>query len=415
MTRGPLARYYVLLGLAFAAVLAISRVSFSGAVIAASVSLIWLGWSVAETVDDLTSQADRSLHQLEHRTAVEAADLGRDRDRLAIILDNIVEAVAAVDAQGTVIALNPAFCQLFDLSPSSVGTPLLEALRHPKLTALLGEVLKGGKVKVEEIELYGKDETHFEAHAVPLLGARQRGALLILHDITRIHKLEKVRRDFVANVSHELRTPLASIRGFAETLRDGALDDREHSQEFLEAIEKDAQRLTALVDDLLDLSAIESGQRPPKPAPVRLLEVAKEAAAALRPLAERQGVAVLIKGEPGPEAKADRGQMTQVFTNLLANAIKFNHAEGSVTVTAEVEGKTVTVFVSDTGLGIPDEDLPRVFERFYRVDKARSRDMGGTGLGLAIVKHIIEAHHGVVGVQSRVGEGSVFRFTIPVG
>ncbi len=412
--RGPVGRFCASLGVAFAAVVAFSRLSLAAGAASGAVSFAWLAWTSLSLARDFSDSAERALNELTRRAGAEAAELARDRDRFLTILDNIVEAVAAVDAGGRVIFLNPAFCQLFQLSPAAVGLQLFEVLRHPKLTTLLAEVLKEGRVRVDEVELFGAEENHFEAHVVPLLGARQRGALVLLHEITRIRKLEKVRRDFVANVSHELRTPLASIRGFAETLRDGALDDNEHRLEFVEAIEKDAQRLAALVDDLLDLSAIESGQRPPRLENAPLLEIAREAGQAMRPLAERRRITIEVESASGPQARVDRRQMRQVFTNLIDNAIKFNRDGGRVTVRAETDGKTATVFVSDTGVGIPAEDLPRVFERFYRVDKARSREQGGTGLGLAIVKHLVEAHRGGVAVQSRPDEGSVFRFTIPV-
>ena len=324
--------------------------------------------------------------------------------------------MAAVDVQGRLIAANPAMRSLMGGTETSQGRSFIESLRHPKLQELLASVLKEGQGRLLEVTLFNPGELHFEAHAVPLReGSRSVGALLVLHDITRLRNLEKVRRDFVANVSHELRTPLASIRGFAETLRDGALDDLEHRVEFVEAIEKDAQRLSALVEDLLDLSAIESGQRQPVRQPVDLPALAREAALSLRPLAERRNVAIVVEAAPAmPAARADRAQIKQVLSNLLDNAVKFNHEGGRVTVSARAEGPLAVVTIADTGPGIPPEDLPRVFERFYRVDKARSSEVGGTGLGLSIAKHIVEANGGGISVESRLGEGAVFRFTLPL-
>lgn len=259
---------------------------------------------------------------------------------------------------------------------------------------------------------------------VPEMGAGELGKLgralnlladKVQEDLSRMRRLEELRREFVANVSHELKTPLTSIKGFAETLRAGAIDDPAHRMEFLAAIESDAQRLAALVDDLLDLSAIESGRRKAVLEPVSLLEVAHEAAAGLKTLADRQGVTLRVYDNPElPLVRADRKQISQVLRNLLENAVKFNREGGSAVVRAEAGSTEAVILVTDTGSGIPKEDLPRLFERFYRVDKARSRDVGGTGLGLSIVKHIIESHGGSVEVSSRLGEGSIFRVRLPL-
>lgn len=343
------------------------------------------------------------------------AELSRDKAQLTTILANIAEGIIAVDSQGRVIAANPALCALLSVDPASViSRPFFESIRHARLSELLSGVIKEEHIKVDEISIFSPDERLFEAHAVPLReGGRIAGALLVLHDITKLRHLERMRRDFVANVSHELRTPLASIRGFAETLRDGAVDDKEHRGEFLEEIEKGAEQLSALVDDLLDLSAIESGHRQPILEPVALLALAQETAATLRPLAERKKIHIEVVRSDIPHVRADRTQIRRVFLNLIENAVKYNKETGEVAISARVAGKYVEVSVSDTGSGIPEEDLPRVFERFYRVEKARSRELGGTGLGLAIVKHIVEVHSGKVTVESRLDEGSTFRFTLP--
>ena len=345
------------------------------------------------------------------------AELSGDRAQLETILANIIEAVAAVDQQGRIIALNPAMSSLFKVSrQEALGKVFVETFRHVRLKELVEAVIKERRGQMAEVAVFSPEERLFEAHAVPLAQDGQAlGALLVLHDITRLRHLERMRREFVANVSHELRTPLASIRGFAETLRLGAIDDVKHRLEFLEGIEKDAERLTALVDDLLDLSAIESGHRQPVKEPLDLPALAREAAASLRPLAERRKVDVRIEAGAGlPPVRADRSQLKQVFTNLLDNAVKYNRDGGSVTVTVSADGGFALVSVSDTGAGIPEADLPRVFERFYRVDKARSREEGGTGLGLSIVRHILEIHGGTIGVESRLGEGSLFRFKLPL-
>jgi len=234
------------------------------------------------------------------------------------------------------------------------------------------------------------------------------------HDIVELKRLEQIRKDFVANVSHELRTPLATIKSFAETLTSGAIEDKENRVEFVNVIENSADRMTALVDDLLQLSALESGKMPPNFEPLSLMRIAGEVTASLKPLAGKKEI--VLRLEPFhdvPEVRADKNQLKQVFTNLLDNAVKFSGEKGTVRIWAEAKNRGVSVSIQDTGVGIPADDLPRIFERFYRVDKARSREAGGTGLGLAIVKHIIEIHGGSISVESRPGAGSTFRFTLP--
>jgi two-component system phosphate regulon sensor histidine kinase PhoR len=250
------------------------------------------------------------------------------------------------------------------------------------------------------------------------LGRLGRGldelAAKVQQDIAQLRRSDQVRKDFTANVSHELRTPLAAIKAFAETLREGAVEDAEHRAEFLLEIETNADRMTRLVDDLLTLSALDSGVRTPASESVDLMRLAAEVTATLKPLAVRKQLGLRLEPfRDVPPVRGDRGQLKQVLTNLLDNAIKFTPEKGIVRLSAACAQGRVTVAVQDTGIGIPAEDLPRIFERFYRVDKARSRELGGTGLGLAIVKHIVEAHGGGVSVESRPEEGSTFRFSLP--
>jgi len=236
----------------------------------------------------------------------------------------------------------------------------------------------------------------------------------VQEDIAQLRRSDQVRKDFTANVSHELRTPLAAIKAFAETLHEGAAEDPEHRAEFIQEIESNADRMTRLVDDLLTLSTLDSKARSRALESVDLMRVAAEVTATLKPLASRKELGLRL--EPFhdiPPVRGDRGQLKQVLTNLLDNAVKYTPEKGLVRVSASCAESRVTVSVQDTGPGIPAEDLPRIFERFYRVDKARSRELGGTGLGLAIVKHIVEAHGGSVAVESRPGAGSTFRFTLP--
>jgi len=243
-------------------------------------------------------------------------------------------------------------------------------------------------------------------------------AVLVFHDITAVRRLEKVRKDFVANVSHELRTPLTSIKGYVEALLDGAKDDPEQTLRFLEIILKQTDRLNLILDDLLQLSQIESGQVLFKRDPISLSEVVDRTVALIKPLADKKGHTVTVAMPADlPPVLGDPERLAQVLTNLLDNAVKYTPANGSIHVTAHIAGdlpqRMVELRVTDTGLGIPEADRPRVFERFYRVDKARSRELGGTGLGLAIVKHIVEGHGGRVWVEGNQPIGSRFVVWLP--
>jgi two-component system phosphate regulon sensor histidine kinase PhoR len=348
---------------------------------------------------------------------VQLKDLAQENLRLAAVLSNMTEGVVAVDAQSRVLIMNPALGAIFGAEPAQArGRPFLEAVRHNQLNDLVHHVLKQAKPKSSEVHVFSSQESVFEAHAVPLLNAgHASGALLVLRDVTQLRHLEKVRRDFIANVSHDLRTPLASIKGFAETLRDGALADPTHALEFVQSIEKHADNMIALVQDLLELTSIESGQRRPSIRPVKVAEVLTEAIRDLAPLARKKNVEIKndVDSAAGT-ALVDEKQLKQILINLTENAIKFNEKNGWVRFTAERADGHLRLIVADNGAGIPAQDLARIFERFYRTDRARSRDHGGTGLGLSIVKHLVEANHGTVTVESSVGKGSQFTVSFPL-
>lgn len=357
-----------------------------------------------------------ALSRLKEKTDGAVAELIAEKARLSAILAGMVEAVVAVDNRGDIILVNAGLCELFSIdAQASQGKPFLEVLRQAELADILKEVLIDGKPRQMPARLFAPQERVFECHAVPLLrGKASLGALLVLHDITQVRRLEQMRRDLVANVSHELRTPLSAIKGYAETLLGGALEEPANRLEFVSAIEKEADNMSRLVDDLLDLAAIESGRRKPALEAVSLFAVAKNTIDKLRAAARKRNVSLEILPAEAPQVRADGKQLDQVFTNLIDNAIKYNREGGAVTVSFEAAADgAVTATVADTGIGVPTADLPRLFERFYRVDKSHSRELGGTGLGLSIVKHIVEAHHGSVSVESAEGQGSKFRFTLP--
>jgi two-component system phosphate regulon sensor histidine kinase PhoR len=254
----------------------------------------------------------------------------------------------------------------------------------------------------------------FEVNATPIFkDASVNGALVVIHDITEIRRLETVRRDFVANVSHELKTPLTSIKGFIETLLEGALEDKENNRNFLKIIQSHADRLDALVNDLLSLSHLESKEIRVDKTDFDLNAQVEEVLRGFKSQLKAKGIEVEYAVLKNLKVSADKDRIHQVLVNLIDNAIKFNKEKGSIKLYAESVNGNLKVIVEDSGMGIPSKDIPRIFERFYRVDKARSRELGGTGLGLSIVKHIIELHNGAVGVESTEGLGSKFWFTLP--
>jgi two-component system phosphate regulon sensor histidine kinase PhoR len=332
------------------------------------------------------------------------------------ILSNMREGVIAVDTNARVLFLNLAFAELFNIDPTQAKDKhLLEVVRQNQLNVLLQSVLQDQKVRTDELRIFNPDEHNFQAIAVPLVETGKKvGALMVLHDVTRVRRLEQVRRDFVANVSHELRTPLAAIKGFSETLLSGALSDPNASLDFVKAIEKHTDNMTALVEDLLDLTAIESGHQPPLKELIDLRVILREVVIGISPLARQKKIKINFKVPEGmPMVQVDKKHIKQIFNNLLDNALKFNSDSGCVELHSRVEGNQVHIDVIDSGIGIPPQDVSRIFERFYRVDKARSRAMGGTGLGLSIVKHLVEANGGSVIVQSTIGTGSTFTVSIP--
>jgi len=298
-------------------------------------------------------------------------------------------------------------------NPIPARMQLVELVRAPELREVLTRVLSTGESVKRRMQLPAADRV-FEVQAAPLTSGTARGAIAILHDITDLERLERIRRDFVANVSHELRTPLTAIRGYAETLLEGALEDQENNRRFLEIIKAHAIRLNNISSDLLALSELESGKARPEPEPVSVRGAVESAMHTLEAEARLRSVSLVSDHVEDVQVLGDRLQIEQALVNLLDNAVKFNRpgGEARMEVTHTGDGR-VKITLADTGIGIPHDDLPRIFERFYRVDKARSREVGGTGLGLSIVKHIIERANGTVSVESQLGKGSTFTLMLP--
>lgn len=323
-------------------------------------------------------------------------------------------AILILDGKDVILRANLAARPLFSKSLHwAIGKTLRQATQSSELADLAHEARTAGALCRNEIRLPGAGGVILRVAIAPVTGDEPDAARLVLvaDDVTELRRLETIRRDFVANVSHELRTPLASIRAMTETLQDGALQDPSVAYHFLATINNEAQRLTRISEDLLILSQAESRQ--PEKTRFLLAGMIDEAVVRFQPQAEKAGIQLTSDIPAALEVFANHDQIEQVLVNLIDNALKYTPAGGTACITAENQAQQVAIHVSDTGIGIMPQDLPRIFERFYRVDKARSRQSGGTGLGLSIVKHIIEAHGGQVTVQSRYGQGSTFTFTLP--
>jgi len=342
--------------------------------------------------------------------------LENENSRIHAILNSMVEGVIAVDKDTRVLSLNPTVENIFNLAPhNALGRIFLEVFPNNEIAEVIAQILKKGEFISKELALIWPVKKVFQVNASPIIeSGRVNGCLLVIHDISEIRRLETMRRDFVANVSHELKTPLTSIKGFVETLLEGAMEDKENSINFLKIINNHADRLNTLINDLLDLSHMESKEVVLKKERFILSELVSEIILGFKSQAKKKVVELSSELPKGLEISADKSKIEQVFTNLINNAIKYNKEKGFVRVYSEQLEDKIKIIIEDSGSGIPARDVSRIFERFYRVDKARSRELGGTGLGLSIVKHIVELHSGTVGLQSIEGLGSKFWFTLPL-
>lgn len=357
----------------------------------------------------------RAFDNMADRLQEKIGDITEARDRLQAMLGGMVEGVLVCDRDGRIILANRALSGLLELSDPPEGRTVAQAVRNSELREAIKAVLAGQDQVTLQINTLGQTARTLEVHVASLRGeAQRRGAVAVFHDVTERERLDRMRRDFVANLSHELRTPLTTMRGALETLLDGALDDPHYSRHFAESTLRQVERLARLVDDLLDLSRLESGQIKLEVEEFPAADLAHAALETVSELAWSRKVELsLALGREPVMIRGDQGQLEQALINLLHNAIAYNQEGGSVSLSIEQGQGEVRIQVSDSGVGIAPEHLPRLFERFYRVDKNRSRAEGGTGLGLAIVKHIVQAHGGRVAVESRPGRGSTFTISIP--
>lgn len=384
--------------------------------------------------DELSDLAD-TLNQTAARLDREIRMLSGERNRSGAILRSMVEGVAVIDAEERLVFYNRAFSEIFNVNGASgEGRPLIEMVRNSELLGLIRRALRGDEGLQSDIVMGITQTQNFSATAAPVKALeastasdrtapghtltsaeKPSGAVVVLHDVTELRRLERVRQDFVANVSHEFKTPLTAIQGFAETLLAGALDDPRNNRHFLEIIRNHAIRLARLTNDLLKLARIEAGKLEVEFSSVGLMELIEACADTSLLKANRKQITLEIVVPPRlPAVRGDAGLLRDVLQNLLDNAIQYTPTGGHVRVTAQARERDAVVIVEDTGIGIPLADQERIFERFYRVDAARSREAGGTGLGLSIAKHIVEAHGGKLWVDSAIGEGSKFSFSIPL-
>jgi two-component system phosphate regulon sensor histidine kinase PhoR len=359
------------------------------------------------------------LAEILNRMSVELSgkieQITEDKSQIQSILSSMVEGVLAIDPQGKVLQANLALCQMFELDKSFYGKPYYELIRSHELNQFIQTVLSSQESKSMEFSFIYPREKDFMVQSA--LVERQKEdaifAIFVFHDITELKKIERIRKDFVANVSHELRTPLTSIKGFVEALKDGAMNDPEKSARFISIISQHTNRMNKIISDLLQLSQIESKDFELKIESFLIKELFEEVLFALKPSTEEKSQNIeLILNSEDQKVLGDRSRITQALTNLVDNAIKYTPLNGNIKIQSRDKGEYIEIAVIDNGIGIPDKDLPRIFERFYRVDKDRSRESGGTGLGLSIVKHIIEAHGEKVSVSSQLSRGSEFSFRL---
>ena len=342
-----------------------------------------------------------------------------ERMQQQAVLSSMIEGVFAVNNDEQILSMNAAAAELLQVRPEdAIGKELTAVLRNSALQSFIEKALESDDPVEEEIMFHLNEERTLQTHGATLRDpdGASIGAVIVMNDVTRLRRLERIRRDFVSNVSHELKTPITSVKGFVETLLDGALDDPGDARHFLTIVQKHAERLNSIIDDLLILSRLEQDEGEPADVfQVRTLAgPVKEAIQLCAPVADQKKIKVNFECVPDVQARINARLLEQSMVNLIDNALKYSGSGSTVNVSLRKNGQNALIAVKDEGAGIPPEHIPRLFERFYRVDKARSRDMGGTGLGLAIVRHIVQSHGGQISVDSQLGRGSTFTIQLPL-
>jgi two-component system phosphate regulon sensor histidine kinase PhoR len=367
-------------------------------------------WHTNDDLGEIAASIDGMARELDTRLR----KLTEDTEQLQAVLGGMVEGVLVIDENDTIILANSHLREVLDVRGEPLGKRPIEALRNTAVEEILAEAAEAGKPVVREVRLGAGMPRVLRVHATSFASGPGTGVVAVFHDITEIRRVEYIRRDFVTNASHELKTPLTAIRGFAETLLAGELPE-EDRRRYLTIIQNHAERLSRLVEDLLELSRAESSRLALEPRSVLLLPLARDVLMGMETRARERRIATSIAGSEELCARADARALEQILINLLENALKYTEPGGSVEIRVEAgpDDEKLRISVVDTGIGIPEADRARIFERFYRVDKARSRELGGTGLGLSIVRHLVQAMDGEVGVESTPGSGSTFWIHLP--
>lgn len=370
------------------------------------------------TSDEMGSLG-KAINQMADNLERQFKKLNYEKSQLRIILDSMVEGIVVTDSSGLIVTYNPAFMKIMSFEGNGIGKTVMECCRKQELDECVKQALaeKKSQQRAVSIKNPGGHMGEYILHSAPLIDSTDgvKGTVSVFYDITEIKRLENVRREFVANVSHELKTPLTSIRGYTETLLGGALEDSEVSRRFLEKIQKNAARLQSLVEDVLELSKIESGRLNLKLESIDMLSFVRSIFNDFAERAAQKSIRLSYEiSDSLPQLQADSSALNHILTNLVDNALKYTPEKGEIKVKVSNDVKYMHVAVIDNGIGIPKEDLGRIYERFYRVDKARSKEEGGTGLGLAIVKHMVQAHGGHVTASSTKDKGSTFTFSLPL-
>jgi two-component system phosphate regulon sensor histidine kinase PhoR len=363
--------------------------------------------------EDESRELAAAFNQMSAKLKETVETISDDRARLSSVLDNMADGVIMTDREGSIVLANRTINEIFQTSSESLlDKPIIETMRDHEINEILKSCLEENKEYVAQFESI-MSRRFIRAIAIPIAGTKFSGALLLFQDLTELTGLQTMRRELIGNISHEFRTPLAGIKAMVETLEESAINDKDAARDFLSRINSEVDRLTQLVTELTELSRIETGKTELELEPLDLGPIIAGVITELEPQAKRKGVSIINKsGGNLPPANADKERIRQVVVNLLHNAIKFTGSGREITVTTRVDDDSVTVNIADTGIGIARDDLPHIFERFYKAD--RSRAGGGTGMGLAIAKHIIEAHGGSIKAQSEEGKGSTFSFSLPL-
>jgi two-component system phosphate regulon sensor histidine kinase PhoR len=372
-----------------------------------------LGQKIPIRTRDETGQLAQAFNEMSSNLSKLLEDISTEKTKLQTVLANMADGVMMMDVEGKMVLANQATEKLFNFQEKGVlNKPFIEVIHDHEADEILKLCLKTSQTQTGQFESV-ISKRFIRVIAVPLVEDSLTGALLLFQDLTELRSLQTMRRELIGNISHELRTPVAGIKAMIETLKEGAINDEKAAADFVARIDGEVDRMAQMLSELTELSRIETGRAELRMTPLNLKLLVEEVAAQLNPLAQRHQVTITTDLVTDlPAVRCDKDRIRQALVNLVHNAIKFNHPGGRVTVSTKAAGESIIVSVSDTGIGIPEEELPHVFDRFYKADRARTG--GGTGLGLAIVKHIVQAHDGSIWAESEEGKGSTFSFSLPI-